>query len=280
MPRLLVQADDNGISQATALGVLEAIRYGIVRNTGLFTNMPASRVAAESLREANGVSVGIDLNFVTGRPISSPPLVPTLVDDHGAFRSSGHVRSRHTSIGHRGHITVFDDEPFPYEEALIEGRAQLDRFQGLMGRPPSYIHHHALVTPDSNQVVLELAAEIGVPVPMELAGGSSVRALPNPWYRSPFPLDAQATADPLTPTLEALEGLGQYETGLLITHPGFVDAALLELSSFSVVRARDLQMLCSDTLRRRIDDLGIELISYDEINADRVEPTTASSLPA
>ena len=42
--KLLVQSDDFGITPAVSCGILEAIKKGIVRNTGLFANMPGRRM--------------------------------------------------------------------------------------------------------------------------------------------------------------------------------------------------------------------------------------------
>ena len=57
MTQLLVQADDLAISHAATLGIIDSIRHGIVRNTGLFTNRPDAAFAAEQLRERIGEAV-------------------------------------------------------------------------------------------------------------------------------------------------------------------------------------------------------------------------------
>lgn len=265
MPRLIVQADDNAISLATALGVQESIQRGAVRNTGLFANMPAAPATARLLGATPDVSVGLDLNFVTGRPVSATEAVPDLVRPDGSFRSSRDVRLENEAVGQDGMVTTFAREPFPYEQTLTEGRAQLARFVELMGRPPAYLHHHALATPTTDRVITELAAELGVPVPLAVIARPHVWAVPNPWYRQPFSLEDQAAADPLTDVLAALEEVTRHDLSVLITHPGFVDAELLQLSSFSVVRARDLAMLCDPALRSRLDELGIELTTYERL---------------
>ncbi|MHB8806627.1 MAG: ChbG/HpnK family deacetylase, partial [Anaerolineaceae bacterium] len=48
--KLLFQSDDYGITEGVACGALKAIRDGLVRNTGLFVNMPSSRFAAEQIK--------------------------------------------------------------------------------------------------------------------------------------------------------------------------------------------------------------------------------------
>jgi predicted glycoside hydrolase/deacetylase ChbG (UPF0249 family) len=268
MTALIVQADDNAISRATALGILDSINHGIVRNTGMFSNMPAFDDAAQSLKDNLNVCVGLDINFVTGRPISSPEVVPSLVDRLGRFRPSGEIRSSNKLLAQDGLISTFESEPFPFAEILLEGRAQVERFVHVFGRPPAYLHHHALATPTTDRVILELAAELRVPVPMAVSGRPGVHFLPNSWYTSPFPIEAQADSDPLSSVLDALPGLLQYDLGILITHPGYVDADLLELSSFTVIRARDLQMLQSPEILTAIADLGIDLITWNDLPSE------------
>ena len=48
--KLLVQSDDYGISKAQALGCLEAIKFGIVKNTGIFVNLPWFEECAELIK--------------------------------------------------------------------------------------------------------------------------------------------------------------------------------------------------------------------------------------
>lgn len=135
MTRLIVQADDIAITHATTLGILDAIEHGIVRNTGIFTNQPDAAFAADRLKHLGGVDVGIDLNFVTGRPVLDPGLVPDIVRTDGAFRSSHEIRKNFTITGGTPIYPVFEVDPFPYEQTLAEARAQIERFLELFNRP-------------------------------------------------------------------------------------------------------------------------------------------------
>ena len=66
MKKLLFQSDDYGLTDAVADGILKGIHQGIIRNTGLFVNMPSSARAAEKIRDCAEVCVGIDINLVAG----------------------------------------------------------------------------------------------------------------------------------------------------------------------------------------------------------------------
>ena len=58
--RLLMQSDDYGITGAVSAGIRTAIEFGLIRNTGLFVNMPASEKAARDIL-AEDVCRGIDI---------------------------------------------------------------------------------------------------------------------------------------------------------------------------------------------------------------------------
>ena len=88
MKYLLFQSDDYGISHGVSDGILYAIKNGVVRNTGLFVNMPSSEESAEKIKNINNIDVGIDINYVAGFPVSSKELVHGMIDENGHFISS------------------------------------------------------------------------------------------------------------------------------------------------------------------------------------------------
>lgn len=51
MRKLLFQSDDYGLTDSVADGILKGIDQGIIRNTGLFVNMPSSARAAAKIRD-------------------------------------------------------------------------------------------------------------------------------------------------------------------------------------------------------------------------------------
>jgi predicted glycoside hydrolase/deacetylase ChbG (UPF0249 family) len=265
MAELLVQADDNALSRGVSLGILRAITHGIVRNTGLFTNQAVAAETAAALREIPGICVGMDVNIVTGSPLSQPNDIPALVTDTGAFRSSGSVMASGTVVRNEGWIVVFEDDPFPKDQVLLETRAQIEQFIHLMDRKPDYLHFHSLATPNVHDVVLDLARELQIPTSETLMNYPGVTPIMPPWYTRPFPLQAQADAKPEPELLDILDGLEADRTGFLIVHPGYVDAETLDLSTFSVIRARDLQLACSPTVIGYLADRDIELVTYREV---------------
>jgi chitin disaccharide deacetylase len=265
MPELLVQADDNALSRGVALGILESIRHGIVRNTGLFTNRPAAAEAASLLRDLPEICVGLDVNLVTGAPLSHPDEVPTLVTAAGDFRSSGTILAAGNVVRNDGWIVEFETDPFPKDQVRRETQAQVDAFVRLFGRTPDYLHFHPLATPNVYDVVLDLAAEMRIPTSDVLLKDARVTPIMPPWYTRPFPLQAQADAEPVPQLLAILADLEPAGVGFLIIHPGMVDAETLDLSTFSIIRARDLQLACAGEVLEFLRDNKFDLVTYRDL---------------
>ena len=87
--KLLVQGDDFGFTRGVTLGIVDSIDRGILRNTGLFTNMPSAPFAVSFMKDRPHVCFGIDFNLVSGPSVSDPKTIRHLVDDNGEFIRSG-----------------------------------------------------------------------------------------------------------------------------------------------------------------------------------------------
>jgi predicted glycoside hydrolase/deacetylase ChbG (UPF0249 family) len=83
---LIVNADDFGLSTATSQGIILAHCKGIVTSTTVIANMPGTEQALGLLIRAPALGVGLHLNFVDGRPLSSEGVA--LADDDGVMRRS------------------------------------------------------------------------------------------------------------------------------------------------------------------------------------------------
>src|SRR2546430_15579124 len=73
--RLIVNADDFGLSAGVNRGVLEAHETGVVSSVSVLVNAPGWTDAAQRLRDLSSPSfpelgVGLHLNLTTGRPVS------------------------------------------------------------------------------------------------------------------------------------------------------------------------------------------------------------------
>lgn len=87
--RLVVNADDFGLSPAVSRGILRAHRDGIVTSTSLLGNVADLDGARALLAEAPGLGVGVHLALSGGAPVSPAQRVPSLVTPDGRFHARG-----------------------------------------------------------------------------------------------------------------------------------------------------------------------------------------------
>lgn len=264
--KLLVQGDDFGFTRGVTLGIVDSIDRGILRNTGLFANMPAAEFAVSFMKDRPQACFGIDFNLVAGKPVSKPEEVPHLVDENGYFIKSG-VRMRNelwaTEEGRR--------QLFPKEEVVKEIRAQYERFIALAGNKPGYLHAHSIMPEPYLEAIHELSEETGIPFSMELW---KKQGLFSPKMSSPvsktkvFEPHAQLDKDTTQQIVDGFEDMLQHEKCVICCHPGYLDAELLDMTSLSIERVRDAQAYMSDVVNNWVKDNHVELITYRDLKED------------
>jgi chitin disaccharide deacetylase len=78
MKRIIINADDFGLSRSINSGIVEALQFGILTSASLMVNMPGFEDALRLIKEKQLQCIGIHLNVVRGMPILSPPLIGSL----------------------------------------------------------------------------------------------------------------------------------------------------------------------------------------------------------
>ena len=265
--KLLVQGDDFGFTKAVTYGIIDAADNGILRNTGLFSNMPSADLAASFMKDRPQVCFGIDFNLVSGPPVSNPKDIPHLVDEKGEFIRSG-VRIRdprwQTEEGRR--------EMFPWEETYREIRAQFDKYVELTGKKPGYLHGHSIIHEHYNEAIRKISAEEGVPYSTDIQkkyNFCNPRMLNNDTGKASknkvFDPAEQLNKTPLKDIQDFADYLLKQEYVCIGGHPGYVDSDLLDLTTLSLERVRDHQMMTSEWLKNWIKENNIELITYYDL---------------
>src|SRR3989442_15337664 len=83
--RLIVSADDFGLTAGVDRGIVAAVRARGVTSVGVMANLVSPHAIAELLAASPELSVGVHLNLTTGRPVSPRAEVASLVDATGSF---------------------------------------------------------------------------------------------------------------------------------------------------------------------------------------------------
>ncbi len=254
--KLLVQSDDYGITMGTAYGTLYAIKHGIVRNTGLFANMPHAPACVDLIRpHFNEIAFGIDLNAVNGPSVLGYDEVPSLCHPDGTFLSIAENRKLDTPENDMDHVDG--------EQLYAEFCAQVKRFAILTGRKPDYIHKHAYATKTTEAVMRKIARDYCIPYTEDFALLPDAVMPAMGWYTFGT-MRQQLQEDPLSYIIEDKAGYLSHAYGYLITHCGILDSATLHLP-FNICRMRDLEAITSTEIKEWIERNNIELICFPDI---------------
>jgi predicted glycoside hydrolase/deacetylase ChbG (UPF0249 family) len=269
--RLIIHADDLGLSPAISRGILKAIAEGVVTSTSLLCNFPESHGALTAALEA-GRDVGWHLNLVQGRPLTPPEQIPSLVNRDGHFHSLRGLMYRSL----RGKLAP--------SQIKRELEAQYRVFSES-GVRPSHVdgHLHTQIFPGIREVIKVLLREKAIPfirAPQELGSPLeprwSARTFLNSFRgcRPEYWRDSGAEALPFFGL--ALSGApGQaklWEQQLTrnphplaecMVHPGHFDSAEIPLlGKMGTSREAELRWLTSPTLRKLLRDLQYELVNF------------------
>lgn len=254
--KLIIQSDDLGITEAVSCGIEKAARKGAITCTGLFSNMPSAKHAVELIRPYENLCLGQDINLVAGRPCADPEKIPSLVQADGSFKTSGMHRAMDARDGNQDHVV--------YEECLIEVEAQIQAFMDLAGKKPEYLHGHSYSTPAVRRAMEVMGEKYGIPLVRKMMEQYHIVRPEKSWNKKPFSLEDQMAADPLSCIIGDQEFL-KHEIGFIGTHCGYVDADLFEVSTYTLIRNRDLAAMTDSRMRQWIEENQIQLISYRDL---------------
>ncbi|HXG91994.1 MAG TPA: hopanoid biosynthesis-associated protein HpnK [Blastocatellia bacterium] len=149
--RLIVNADDFGISKEVNEAVIRAFREGVLTSASLMVTGAAFDDAVILAKENPGLAVGIHLVTVMGRAALPHSEIPSLVDELGNFSNNPTAAGLKYYFSKRAR-----------QELRKELAAQFAKFQST-GLPLSHIdgHLHLHVHPVIFNAALELGAQYG-----------------------------------------------------------------------------------------------------------------------
>ena len=249
MRALIVNADDFGLTRGVSAGILAAYRHGIVSSTTVLVTGDPDRRQLDEAR-AVGLGLGLHVNLTLGSPLTR---TRSLVDGGGRFRRDPQRAAAGADA----------------REVRAEVEAQIERFEKLVGRPPTHLdsHHHVGLHPPVRDVVLEAARARGLPVRSQDAA-ARMRAR-SAGLRTTDHFFGEAGPDAywsLARTLAALRALPAGVSEFMV-HPGRYDDDL-GYSRYGRQREVELAGLGGAAARGAVAALGIALTDFSRL-ADR-----------
>ncbi len=225
--RLIVNADDFGLSEGVNRGIIEAHRSGIVTSTSLMVRAGAAESAVELGRDATEMSVGLHL-------------------DLGEWRyENGYWAA------------LYERAPLDDADLLErEVAAQVEMFVRLTGSTPTHMdaHQHAHRNEPLRSIVVASGASMGIPVRHFTP---SIRYLGDFYGQNERGerYSDRVSADFLS---GAVAGIGDELTELCCHPAQYVDFD----STYSIERLMELKALCDPKDRAAIGKAGVTLCSF------------------
>ena len=285
MRRLIVNADDFGLTAGVNRAIVEGHQQGMITSSTLMANGSAFAEAVGLTQSSPRLSVGCHVVLVDGTPISPASQVSSLLDEgKQKFRTSITDFARQCL---RGKLVA--------REIEAEAEAQIRKLQDA-GIAVSHIdtHKHTHLFPQVLRPVLQAARKCGVRAvrnPAEPIHLGEVAAKPGLWKRwaqvrflnrlaNNF-RSAVQDAGMVTPEgtlgvlitgvmderlLKAILGRVPEGTWELVCHPGYDDADLAKIDTrLRESRVRELELLKSPEILKELERHEVQLISYRDL---------------
>ena len=244
--RLIVNADDWGLTRGVSEGILAAHRHGIVSSTTVLVTVALDRELVARLRDS-GLGLGIHVNLTLGAPLTRGR---SLVDGDGRFVRDARRAAARASAG----------------DVRAEAEAQVQRFESTLKRRPTHLdtHHHVGLHSPVREVVLEVARALGVAVRSQ---DSDVRARArSAGLRTPDHFFGESGPDAYWSLERTVRHLRELPAGVseFMCHPGWFDA---DLAYSRYGRQREIEMIGLGTApaRATASALGIALCTFADL---------------
>lgn len=288
MTQLILNADDFGMTRGVNEGIIRAHREGVLTSTSLMAGGAAFEDAVERANQNPGLGVGCHLVLVGGQAVAKRTEIPSLADDAGRLPATlpGFV-ARVTS----GMIRM--------EEIEREMRAQIEKLRAA-GIEPTHLdtHKHTHAHPRVMEALGRVAQAAGIKrirkpiesirdswessrgegarITLQLIASVAVSAM-EPQFesiarkyglRSPDHFLGLAMTGHMGPSKlrQMIETLTDGQAEIMV-HPGLCDEELIQSNSrLKQQRQLELEGLLDPGVRSAIEERGIRLISFREVN--------------
>jgi hopanoid biosynthesis associated protein HpnK len=295
MKRLIVNADDFGLTAKVNQAIIDGHHRGLISSTSLLANGEAFESAVALSRQAPRLGVGVHWNLTEGKPVASSSSIPSLVNGQAFFAGTPGGLWRAIILRR---VSAADIER--------ELRAQIEKILAA-GIVPTHLdsHKHVHALPVVGKMSIRLACEYGIPaircvaegwpalgcllrryprttttIFRQLLNSCALALISRGWSRQLRRAGIARASHfyGLTPTgfldeeilREILHHLPD-GTSELMCHPGFVDNALRRTPTRLLEqREKEYQALTRPAIKLLAQDLGIQLVDYRDVACGEV----------
>ncbi|PSU34832.1 ChbG/HpnK family deacetylase [Photobacterium lutimaris] len=252
--KLIINADDFGLTKGVNAAIVEAMNNGVVTSTTLMVNQLGTADAIDLIHTHKLESIGLHVNLTLGKPVSEPEEISSLVDSNGEFHSRKYLTDNADKINAEH---VYIEAMNQYLNAKSYG-VDIDHFDS---------HHFAAFLPNLRDGFIKFANEVGLASRRADYYIEDIQALA---VKTTDKFSAQfygerANIKGLKDTILELKGSDNETTVEIMAHPGYSGDELASLSSYTTQREHELSVLLSDEIKSWLQAQEIELIDFKGI---------------
>ncbi|MCG7408732.1 ChbG/HpnK family deacetylase [Paenibacillus sp. ACRRX] len=240
---VILNADDFGMSERINEGIIHCHRFGTVSSTSIMVNMPAFQHAVRLARQCPRLGVGLHFNIVSGKPLSPPHLIPTLIGSDGLFNGQLHS--------------------WIQSELETELQYQLDKLVSS-GIHPSHIdtHHHThLEAPAVYSVLSTCSQRSDIPIRLNPL---ALHLVPRPKGTDYLIMDTYDDPGGLQRLLAHIEALPDGTTEIMC-HPGYAYRPAISEADRLDTREAELRVFTDPQLLIALKQHPVHRIRFNQL---------------
>lgn len=239
--KLIINADDYGLSKSISDGIILGIREGYITSTSIMANMTWAEYAIQKALEYNIDCIGLHINLTVGKPILKND---NLINNNGYFYYNKEQ---------------IENPKLTYQDAYNEIMAQVNAISnysdGKLKIDHLDTHHHLMDNPNIKQAIVDIAQKLNLPI-RKFNNVQNIKC-PDFLYRN-FTIN-NVSIDSIKQLIEKYKNNNVVVE--LMTHPGLIDEYTKTVTSY-LNREKELLVLKESKKLGLFE--GIDLISFRE----------------
>lgn len=148
--KLIINADDYGLSKSISDGIILGIREGYITSTSIMANMIWAEYAIQKALEYNIDCIGLHINLTVGKPIITND---NLINNNGQFYYNKEQ---------------IENPKLTYQDAYNEIMAQVNIISnysdGKLKIDHLDTHHHLMDNPNIKQAIVDISQKLNLPI--------------------------------------------------------------------------------------------------------------------
>lgn len=239
--KLIINADDFGLSKSISDGIILGIKEGYITSTSIMANMEYTEYAVKKAILYGIDCIGLHINLTVGKPIINNS---NLVDNEGVFYYNKEQ---------------IKNSKLTYQDAYNEILAQIDMISkysnGKLKLDHLDTHHHLMDNPNIRQAIIDISKKFNLPIRKDNV--LEIKC-PDVLYKD-FTIN-NVSVDSIRNMIETYKE--ENVVVELMTHPGLIDEYTKSVTSY-LNRESELNILKESKKIGLFQE--VELINFQQI---------------